>query len=212
MQLVKRDLLFLNDLYFAKYLNSKRIGNLFGSYRVAINRLRKLNKNNFIKHVDYLLHGEKVYSLSVKGFSVIGKDQYSINKTDKMKHTLACADFYLYLKSKGYKINHYESDIKIRFKYSGKTYWFRPDIIVNTNNWVLVEIDLSNRRFREKVKKWELYYESYGFIKQFTLFPPILILSTNPDKVKKNIENCKTIDLNYRFQDIKDIIWDNYKY
>lgn len=212
MKLVERDLIFLLDLYYIKYINSKRVANLFGNYNSAMRRLRILQKEGLIQNIDFLLNGEKVYCLTKKGFGKICKDNYSINKTDKINHFLVCADFYFYLKSQGYNIEYFELDEQIKYKYQGKSYKFRPDVILKLDRWYLVEIDLSNKRFEEKVRKWENYYHSMMFKKRFELFPPIFIVSNNVKKVSEIINKCKTIELNYAYKDLKDIVNNDYCY
>lgn len=212
MQIVERDLLFLNDLYYVKYINTKRVAKLFNYYNSATRRLRLLRDEGYIKTVDHLLNGEKVFCLTKKGFNFINKNYYSLSKTDKITHALMCADFYFYLKWRGHNVEYFSIDEQIKYRCLGKNYKFRPDIIVKVDHWYLVEIDLCNRRFEDKIKKWEGYYKSSIFRMKFDLFPPIVIVSNNVDKVQAIINKCKQIDLNYAYMDIENIKNNQYTY
>lgn len=212
MIIVERDIKLLEDMYFVKYLNSKKIAKLFGNYDSAMRRLNQLKVNNYIKQVDFLINREIVWGLNRRGFNLLNRENYYISKTDKITHALACADFYFYLKQHGNKIQCYELDQEIKYKYQGKKYKFRPDIILYIDRWYFVEIDLSNRRFEEKVIKWENYYHSQMFVGKFTLFPPIIIVSNNVDKVKNAIDQTKTVDLSYVYKDYRDVADFQFKY
>ena len=67
-------------------------------------------------------------------------------------------------------------------------------------------------RFEEKVKKWEGYYNSLMFKTRFELFPPIIIVSNNMDKVQAIINKCRQIDLNYTYIDIENVKNNQYTY
>ena len=119
MQIVERDLLFLNDLYYVKYINTKRVAKLFNYYNSATRRLRLLRDEGYIKTVDHLLNGEKVFCLTKRGFSLLNKNYYSLSKTDKITHALMCADFYFYLKWRGHNVEYfYVNDVY--FEYSNE--------------------------------------------------------------------------------------------
>ena len=91
--------------------------------------------------------------------------------------------------------------------YKNTKYIFRPDILtIIDNNWVLVEIDITNKRFKEKIEKWELFYKSNEFTKYFKQFPPIIIVSTNIKKIKNIVNDIKTIELNYVFKNYNNFL------
>jgi len=212
MRLTNRDLLFFNDLYFVKYINSQRVKKLFGNYDSTVRRLKILKNEGYIKVVDFLANGEQVFCLTKRGFNLLNKNYYYLSKNDKIIHSLLCSDFYFWLKGRGHNIEYFSIDEQISYRYKGKNIKFRPDIIVKTDRWYLVEIDLCNRRFEEKVKKWEGYYNSLMFKTRFELFPPIIIVSNNMDKVQAIINKCRQIDLNYAYIDIKDVKNNQYTY
>lgn len=116
------------------------------------------------------------------------------------------------MKWQGHGIEYFGLDEQISYKYQGKVYKFRPDILLCADRWYLVEIDLSNKRFEDKIKKWEGYFLSGMFRSKFDLFPPIFIVSNNLEKVRTIIDKHKTVELNYAFKDIKDINNNQYKY
>ena len=89
---------------------------------------------------------------------------------------------------------------------------FRTDILIKLDRDILVEVDLSNRRFPEKVKRWESFYTNGSYKKHFDIFPPILIISTNPDKIKAVIDSISTIGLNYSYKDYEIVKEWGYKY
>lgn len=206
MFITERDLMLLRDLFFIKYINSKRVAKLFGNYKSAMRRLKQLSKNNYIRIADHLLNGERVFCLSTKGFAIISKNPYRIKKTDKINHCLACADFYFYLKGGGHDINYFALEESL-----GRKHKFRPDIILQTDKWYLVEIDLSNKRFEEKVIRWEGYYISMEFLRRFSIFPPVIIVSNNTNKIKKIINRVKKINLNYIYIEYNKLHWDKYE-
>ena len=207
MKLTRRDLMFLTDLYYVRYLNTKRIARLFGNYTVTIKRLKKLQNDSLIKNVDYNVGGEKIYCITKKGCGIINQNYFSISKTDKVNHFLTCADFYFYLRQRNYCIQRYLLDEQISFRHQGKFYKFRPDIVLQTDRWYFVEIDICNKRFEEKIRRWELYYNSFEFQQKFELFPPIIIISSDVNKIREVINKYKTIELNYAFKDLNDIQW-----
>lgn len=210
MKITKRDFEFLQDLHQVKLINSTKVGRLFGNYNSAMRRMKTLEDGGFIQTVGFLLNREKVFGLTKKGSNFVGKDYRAI-RLDSLMHILACADFYFYIKSK-YTINYFEIDEQIDFYYQGKKYKFRPDILLYTDRWYFIEIDLSNRRIKEKVDKWEKYYLSGNFENRFNLFPPIIFVSINKEKVKAIVENIKTIQLNYAYMDISEIQNFNFRY
>jgi len=212
MELTNRDLQLLNDLYFVKYLNSRRIGSLFGYYKSALRRLKGLKDEGYIKVVDFLANGEQVFCLTKRGFNLLNKNYYYLSKNDKIIHNLLCGDFYFWLKGRGHNIEYFSIDEQVSYRYKGKNIKFRPDIIVKTDRWYLVEVDLCNKRFEEKVKKWEGYYESSIFKTRFELFPPIIIVSNNIDKVRAIINKYRQIDLNYAYIDIEYVKNNQYTY
>lgn len=204
--LTKRDKQFLYDLYRVKYLNTKRISRLFGSYKSTMRRLKQLRDERYINVIDYINSRESVYNVGKKYCILIGLPWEGFTKTDKLLHCLACADYYFYMRDQIKNI-YFE---KV-YKFSGGI--FRPDIVLETfKRWYLVEIDLCNRRFEQKVRTWENFYTSQAFKLHFKKFPPIVIVTTNISKVKSDIENAQKIKLNYIYKDMKDIENWIYKY
>lgn len=212
MKLVERDIKFFSDLYFVKYINSKRVAKMFGDYRTTMRRLQQLEINGYIKIIDFLMNREIVWCLTKKACNIINKNYYQVRKTDKLNHALACADFYFYLRQQNYKIEYYSLDEEISFKYQGKKHRFRPDVILKIDRWYFIEIDLSNKRFEEKVSRWESYYHSGQFVPRFEIFPPIIIVSSNVGKVQGIVDKVKTIDINYAYRDYESIKSNEYKY
>lgn len=62
------------------------------------------------------------------------------------------------------------------------------------------------------MRRWEQFYKTENYKKYFDIFPPILIISTNIDKVKDDIDSIKQIELNYSYKNYKDIKNWKYKY
>lgn len=180
-------------------LNSKRIGRLFRSYNYSTKRMKRLCDDGYIKILGYLPNREHVYTITNKGCRVIGMD-YVKNRKGVSFHALACADVYFYLKS---KLDCFEVEVDF-----GRD--FRSDALMKLNDrWVLVEVDLSNRRFGEKVKRWEDFYMSGKYKGYFDIFPPILIVSTNVNRVMAEIDGIKSVELNYSYKDYGEIVgWD----
>ena len=200
--MTNRDVEFLNDLYKVNVLNSKRIYKLFGNYKYAMKRLKQLVNHGYIFICGYLPNREHVYSITNKGCRCLGKPYLDKNKTAN-PHSLACADVYFYLKD---RLDYFETE-----KQFDKT--FRSDILIQLDNKdILVEVDLSNRRFKEKVKRWEQFYTNGNYKKYFDIFPPILIISTNVAKVKADIDSVSNIDLNYSYKEYEIVKEWDYKY
>lgn len=197
--LTNRDIEFLNDIYKVKILNTKRIAKLFGSYNYTTKRLKQLVNGGYIKVCGYLPNREHVYTITNKGCRIIGKTNLSA-KRDVSPHTLACADVYFYLKK---ELSYFETEVDFDKK-------FRSDILIKLDRYILVEVDLSNRRFKEKVKRWEQFYSSSSYKKYFDIFPPILITSTNVEKIQMSINSISSIDLNYSYKNYKEI--ENWRY
>ncbi|HSH52388.1 MAG TPA: hypothetical protein VK982_11755, partial [Bacteroidales bacterium] len=128
-------------------------------------RLKQLENNGYIKIIECTPEGENVYCVTKK------LDNTYIKKTNKLLHCFACADFYFYIKSQHKRIREISIEICYYYVYNNKKYTFRPDIFIDTDRKLLVEIDLSNRRFKEKVKKWEGFYTSGGYYKYFKKYP-----------------------------------------
>ncbi len=80
------------------------------------------------------------------------------------------------------------------------------------NKDILVEVDLSNRRFKEKVKRWEQFYTNGSYKKYFDIFPPILIISTNHEKARSVIDSVSKEGLNYSYKNYEDVKNWSYKY
>ena len=201
----KRDIEFLRDLYNVKYINSNRVHRLFGNYKSSMRRLKQLRDENLIHVIDYLNDRQFVYMVSKKYCISINQPCEGFTKTDKLLHYLAICDYYFYMKDQIKNI-YFE---KV-YKFSEGT--FRPDLVVETltGKWLLVEIDLCNRRFEQKVATWESFYLSQAFKLHFPKFPPIIIVTTNITKVKADIEKAQKIKLNYIYKDLKEI--ENWKY
>lgn len=210
MKLTPRDIEFLNDLNVVKYLNSKRISKLFKSYRSAMARLKELENGGYIRKSDFMPNGEYVFSLTKRGCNYLGVEYFGVTKTDKLMHILACSDWYFYIKNKSPLT--YINEVQYYFTHLGRKYTFRTDILMQLERFYLVEIDLSNRRFEEKVVTWEAFYESGVFVKYFEKYPPIVIVSTNVDKVRDIIDRRKKVDLNYIYKDYNEIREWEYKY
>jgi hypothetical protein len=134
----------------------------------------------------------------------LGISTININCIDKLQHHLACADFYFYIKPKA---NFIKIEQQFYYALNSKKYSFRSDLFVKLINddEFLVEIDLCNRRFEDKVKQWEGYYLSGEFKTTFKKYPPIVIVTTNIDKVKSIIDRTKKLELNYIFKDYEEI-------
>jgi len=163
-----------------------------------------MENSGYIISKGRLPNNEKIYSITRKGCEVINCEySNTIAKLDKINHYLACADFYYYLK----RPSEFYLEQQYTFMYKNTKYTFRPDILTMIdNNWVLIEIDITNKRFKEKVEKWELFYKSNEFTKYFKQFPPIVIVSTNIEKIKNIINDTKTIELNYIFKNYNDLL------
>ena len=213
MILVKRDFRLLNDMYFVKYLNTKRIVKLFGChYRYVMTRLNQLENQGYIQRIDFMINREIIWCLKKNGFNLINQIPYYTSKQDKIYHHLACADFYFYLRQQHYNIQYFALDEEISFRYQGKKHKFRPDILLKVDQWYLVEIDLSNKRFEEKIKKWESYYYSGMYTARFDVFPTIYTVSNDVSKVRTIIDRCKTLAFNYAYKDYADVANNQYKY
>ncbi len=148
----------------------------------------------YIKILGYLPNKEHIYTITNKGCRAIWED-YPKNRKGVSFHALACADVYFYLKE---QLNCFEVEVDF-----GR--YFRSDILIQLDRWILVEVDLSNRRFKEKVKRWEDYYTSGKYKEHFEIFPPILIISTNIERVRNEIESVKKVELNYSYKDYREV-------
>jgi predicted transcriptional regulator len=212
MKLTTRDYLFLSDLSTIKYLNSLRIARLFGNYKTTMRRLKILTENNLIQNQNCAQTKENIYTITKKGCKLINSSYSKSQQTDKIFHYLACADFYFYLKSH-FCIDNFLIEQQIKFKHLGQRHSFRPDIICSIDKRLfLCEVDLTNKRFEEKIKRWEMYYLSNEFIKQFDKFPPIIIVSTDVEKIQNIVSKNKTINLNYSFKSYEEVSNWQYRY
>ena len=164
---------FLVDLHKIKYLNSTRIGKLYGNYYVAMKRMRLMVKNGYVGIVDKTKNNENVYCISRKSCILLGLEYVNVGKTDKLEHCLACVDFYFSVKDKG--IKNVEMERQYYFNHNGRKYSFRPDLVLEIDRWYLVEIDLCGRRFENKVKIWEGFYESGRYRDYFEKYPRWLL-------------------------------------
>ncbi|HHU81239.1 MAG TPA: hypothetical protein GXZ35_07955 [Acholeplasmataceae bacterium] len=209
MQITNRDYEFLNDLANVGYLNSQRITRLYGNYKVTMRRMKLLTDHGFLEIIQ---NTKNIYKISRKCSSFLSKPYKKPSKTDKLSHFLACADFYFFIKST-HNIDNFLLEQQIKFKYQGKPYSFRPDILSQIDGrWYMIEIDLSNKRFEEKIKRWETYYLSNEFIKLFDKFPPIMIIGNNIEKVKSIIQTNQSINFNYFFKSYQEVLNWEYKY
>lgn len=210
IRLTQRDLELLNDLYKVRYLNSNRIYELYGNYKSCMRRLKQLVNSGYLRIIDHTHTGENVYCITKKSCNTLYLPYVTITKTDKLNHFLATSDFYFSLKD---RISNFKIESQYYFNHNNKKYTFRPDIVCELDNRnIFVEIDLSNRRFEKKVKTWEVLYDSGIWINWFQKYPPIVIVSTDVNKVKNIINKYKTIDLNYVYKDYNQIKNWKYKY
>ena len=210
IRITERDRNFLYDLYKMKFLNSKRIGRLYGNYRAAMRRLKIMEESGYVRVIDHLYSGENVYCVTKKACSVLGLTYDGITKTDKLIHYLACTDFYFSVKNKGVKSVYLE--YQYYFNHNGRKYSFRPDLVIEIDRPYLVEIDLSGKRFESKVESWETFYESDSYRRYFDKYPPIIIVSTQKDKIMQEIERIKRVDLNYVYKDYEEVKGWEYRY
>jgi len=162
-------------------------------------------KEGYIEHVFSLPNREYVFSPTSRCYHFMDMKYKKKFPNDKINHYLAVADFYFYMKNRD-KLEDFQLEQQYYFTHKGKKYSFRPDIEIETNGKkLLVEIDLSNRRFEKKIETWEAYYSSGLFKEYFEKFPPIIIVSTNVKKVKEIVEKTKKVDLNYVYKDYEEI-------
>lgn len=175
-------------------------------------RVKQLELARYIKVVDYIGNGERVYCITKRGCKFLDVEYTPILKNDKLNHYLACADFFFSVKDKGVKNILFEE--QYYYTHKGRKYSFRPDLIVlisesGKNKWYFVEIDLSCRRFIKKIKEWEGYYNSGAFKSKYKKYPPILIVSTQVDKVKEIMGKYSKVGLNYIYRDFDEVKnWD----
>jgi len=205
MILTQRDLSFLKDLTQVNFLNTKRIYKIYGTEDNCRIRLNMMVKEGYIEHLTFLPNMEYIFSATKKCYQMMDIKYKSRFPNDKINHYLATADFYFYMKNQN-QLEEFKLEQQYYFTHKGKKYSFRPDIEIENNGKILlVEIDLSNRRFEKKIETWEAYYSSGLFKEYFDKFPPIVIVSTNVKKVKEIIEKTKKIDLNYVYKDYEEI-------
>lgn len=189
----------------------ERITKLYGNYKSAARRIKQLRDDNYVHVIDYLNCREHVYCVSKRYCIKENLSCCDIIKTDKLIHYLAIADYYFFVVPD--KVNEIYFEKVYKFNYEGHNYSFRPDIVMSIGDkWHLVEIDLCNRRFEDKVVTWEAFYKSYSYKLHFAKFPPIIIVSTNVEKVRKIIDHEKKLGLNYIYKDYKDVMKWEYKY
>lgn len=203
IRLTERDRKFLKDLYLVKYLNTKRICRLYQTVKNCQYRLKQMVKVGYIKVIDCTECGEFVYCISKKGCNILSVCYTNTNKPTQLSHSLACSDFYCSIRNKS--PTSVQLEIQYYFKHSGRKYSFRPDILINIDRWYFIEIDLSGRRFDSKVESWEAFYESEEYLKYFEKYPPIIIVTTNVEKVKGIIDKLKKVELNYVYKDYNQI-------
>ena len=205
MVFTQRDLYFLKDLAEVNFLNAKRIYRIYGVEGNCRLRLNLMIKDGFIEHSACLPNREYVFSPTMKTYHMMDMKYKKKFPNDKMNHYLAVADFYFYMKKQG-NLDEFKLEQQYYFNHLGKKYSFRPDIeIENDGTVLLVEIDLCNRRFEKKIEAWEAFYSSGEYKKHFKKYPPVVIVSTDVEKVKTIVEKNKKIDLNYVYKDYSDI-------
>lgn len=134
----------------------------------------------------------------------------NIDSSVKLNHYLACGDFYFSVKDKGVKDLMFEQ--QYYFTHNGKKYSFRPDLVIYIDRWYFVEVDLSGRRFESKVRAWEKFYLSGAFRRHFEKLPPIIIVSVDVDKVKRVINRCGSVGLNYIYKEYVEVRDWEYRY
>ena len=174
----------------------------------SVNPDKKINfskwvNDGYIKVLDYVDNREFVYCITKKGCNVLNIEYKSVKRNTKLHHSLACVDFYFSVKPKGVKDLYLEQ--QYYYKLKSKQYSFRPDLVIQIDRWYFVEVDLSGRRFEEKVKRWEGWYVTGSYKKWFDKFPPIIIVSKNIEKAQRAIDCCKTVDLNYIYMDYEEV-------
>jgi hypothetical protein len=205
MVLMQRDLSFLRDLTEVNFLNTKRIYKLYGTEVNCRIRLKLMVENGYIEHLSCLPNMEFVYSPTQKTYHMMDKSFKKRFPNDKINHYLAGADFYFYMKNKN-TLESFKLEQQYYFNYKGEKYSFRPDIEIESNgSLLLIEIDLSNRRFEKKIETWEAFYTSGEYKKHFDKFPPIVIVSTDVTKVKNIIEKIKKLNINYVYKDYDEV-------
>ena len=205
MVFTQRDLYFLKDLTQVNFLNAKRIYRIYGVEGNCRLRLNLMIKDGFIEHSSCLSNREYVFSPTMKAYHMMDTKYKKKFPNDKINHYLAVADFYFYMKKQGV-LDEFTIERQYYFNHNGKKYSFRPDIeIDNDGKLLLVEIDLSNRRFEKKLETWEAFYDSGLFKEHFEKFPPIIIVSTDIKKVENIINKNKKVDLNYVYKDYEEI-------
>ncbi|MCY6372492.1 hypothetical protein [Clostridium ganghwense] len=200
MILSERDWNFLKDLYFVKILNTQRICRLYNSKKYCYSRLKLLKDNGYIKVLYKLPSKENVFTLDKKGYETIGYKSKKLNIN--LEYSLAAADFYFHEKRLDafIKFNN-----KYYFRYQNRKYILKIDILMKTNTWIFVELDLGDKHFEDKIKKWEMYYKSKEYKKLFDNFPVIAIVSSDIDRTKKIIEDNKREDVLYQYLDYQKV-------
>lgn len=187
---------------------------------IARRRLAKYRDEGLIKSF-YTANTDMIHSINEKGVMLVAsilnttfsklyynprEDLISIGIAN---HSLLLNDLYIDLLNHsnrlGGKIIDYKVEVlsRIDYKYKEKNYTLQPDVFMlyqpdiekPTAYPYFIELDLNTeapKAYKEKVEKYERYYDSKDYQSQYSTFPKIVTITTNEARLKRLKNYAKT--------------------
>jgi hypothetical protein len=209
--LTLRDRKVIVSVYHHGVLSSRQVEYLFfagnnNSRIIALRRLKKLVDNGFLKQHWYGYNKQGTmqhFTISSKGAMIVaselGIDISEIRIIDagiisNIEHTSLIAEFHVNLIKNNLPVPYFTSDRhnRVEFEIKGKKFIFEPDgkgLIVSRRTLPFyLEIDrgtMSYEYFKLKIPNYEAYYRSKLYLKEFTAFPLVFIISTTEHRIKR---------------------------
>lgn len=155
--------------YISSHIILRFNSNLFCNIRNQDTKLRKLQE---ILRRMYKAHKVKRFRIAT------GEYIYHIDnrKSKQWKHK--------------YMRNLYIAENNIKeFQYEYNFGYGIADALYKKGFWYFLEVDTGSHEFSQNVKKYELYYDTKRWGQTFKSFPDIIIYTTRPDSIKKQIKN-----------------------
>lgn len=221
-----RDREVIASVYQHGMLNSKQIEYIHfrenkNSKVIALRRLKKMvdfgylkqhwfgwNQFGTMQHFTITNKGAMIVALSL---DLDPKDVKVYEKHDirNVEHTIMIGNFHIGLLKSGFEVENFTSDYLNRFEFAHKLEKFilEPDgrgIMHGRKSYpFLLEIDrggMNYDEFKNKITKYESFYLSRHYRKEFEQFPLIVIATSNENRIKRlkqEIEKERKTEINY---------------
>lgn len=233
--MMPRDRKVITSVYQHGMLNSKQIEYIHfrenkNSKVISLRRLKKMVESGFLKQHWYGWNqygSMQHFTITNKGAMIVALDldidPSNIKVFDKsnirnIEHTVLIGNFHVGLLKSGYEIPAFTTDYlnRFTFNYQLRTITLESDgkgeIHSPTRIYpFLLEMDrggMGYEKFTEKMLKYESFYLSKSYKKEYDSFPLVIIVTSNENrliKLKRIVEKEKKTDVNYLFTTINDL-------